>query len=88
MQVHNVGDIYYAGVPCEWFVEFGLQLKERLYPRQALVVGSANDIVGYVPHAAAFPRGGYETTFLSTSKLAPGAGDVLLDSTVKLAGKR
>jgi neutral ceramidase len=88
VQAHSVGDICYVGVPCEWFVEFGLQLKERLYPRQALVVGSANDIVGYVPHAAAFARGGYETTFLSSSKLALGAGDMLLDIAVKLAGKK
>lgn len=84
VQVHSVADIDYVAVPCEWFVEFGLRLKEALHPRRALVVGSANDIVGYVPHAAAFERGGYETTFLSTSKLAPNAGDILFDAALKL----
>lgn len=84
VQVHSIGDIDYVAVPCEWFVEFGLQLKERLHPRRALAVGSANGIVGYVPHAAAFERGGYETTFLSTSKLAPNAGQLLLDTARKI----
>ena len=87
LQVHSIGDIDYVGVPCEWFVEFGLQLKERLHPRRALVVGSANDIVGYVPTAPAFERGGYETTFLTTSKLAPPAGQLLLDSAISLAAQ-
>jgi hypothetical protein len=50
------------------------------------VVGSANGIVGYVPPAAAFERGGYETTFLSTSKLAPAAGQLLLDAATWFPG--
>ena len=80
LQVHTIADVQYVGVPCEWFVEFGLRLKERSHPRRALVVGSANDMVGYVPHTAAFDRGGYETTFLTSSKLAANAGDILLDA--------
>jgi neutral ceramidase len=84
VQVLSVGNIDYVSMPCEWFVEFGLQLKERTHPRRALVVGSANGIVGYVPHADAFKRGGYETTFLSTSKLAPEAGGILLEAAVEL----
>ena len=50
----------------------------------ALIVGTSNGIVGYVPHREAFPRGGYETTFLGTSKMAPEAGDLLVDAAVQL----
>jgi len=87
VQVHTINDLQFIAVPCEWFVEFGLQIKERLHPRRALVVGSANGIVGYVPHPEAFPRGGYETTFLTTSKLAPAAGNLLLNTAVELGIK-
>jgi hypothetical protein len=88
VQVHSVGEVDFVAVPCEWFVEFGLQLKEGAFPRRVLVVGSANGIVGYVPHAEAFARGGYETTFLSTSKLAPAAGGILLEAGVQLAQRK
>ena len=84
VQVLGVGDRAYASVPCELFVQLGLRIKEKAHPRRALIVGSANGIVGYAPHAEAFPRGGYETTFISTSKLAPGAGEMLADCAAAL----
>ena len=58
-----------------------MRSNEKVWQR----VGSANDIVGYVPTPAAFDRGGYETTFLTSSKLAPPAGQLLLDSANSLA---
>jgi hypothetical protein len=49
-----------------------------------MVAGMANGIVGYVPHRAAFDRGGYETTFSDVSKLAPGAGELLAEAVARL----
>jgi hypothetical protein len=74
----------YVGIPAEYFVEYGLRIKEETYPRQALVVGHANGMVGYVPTRAAFRRGGYETTFAPSSRLAPEAGDLLADCAIQL----
>jgi hypothetical protein len=37
-----------------------------------------------VPTRQAFERGGYETTFAGSSKLAPEAGDMLADAAIKL----
>ena len=68
------------GIPAELFVELGLAIKERAYPVRALIVGLANGMVGYVPHREAFARGGYETTFGDVSKLAPPAGDMLVEA--------
>ncbi len=77
----------YVGIPAEYFVEHGLRIKEEAYPVHALVVGHANGMVGYVPHREAFRRGGYETTFGPTSRLAPEAGDILTDCAIALIAK-
>jgi hypothetical protein len=74
----------FVGIPAEYFVEHGLRIKEETYPAHALVVGHANGMVGYVPTERAFQRGGYETTFLTSSRLAPEAGDMLADTAIEL----
>jgi len=84
VQVIFVDDYAYAGIPAEYFVQLGLRIKEESHPRHALVVSHANGMVGYVPHKDAFKRGGYETTFADTSRLAPEAGDMLADCAVRL----
>jgi hypothetical protein len=45
----RIGDDLLIGIPAELFVALGLAVKEAAYPRQALVVGLANGMVGYVP---------------------------------------
>ena len=84
VQVIFVGDHAYASVPAEYFVQLGLRIKEEAWPAHALVVGHANGMVGYVPHRDAFRRGGYETTFAGSSRLAPEAGDMLADRAIEL----
>jgi hypothetical protein len=84
VQVLRVGDLAFAGIPAEYFVEHGLRIKERCHPAHALVAGFTNGMVGYVPTAEAFRRGGYETTLGPPSKLAPEAGDMLEDAAVRL----
>ena len=74
----------FVGIPAEYFVEHGLRIKEECYPKRALIVGHANGMVGYVPTCRAFKRGGYETTFISSSRLAPEAGDMLADAAIAL----
>jgi neutral ceramidase len=84
VQAIFVGDRAFVGVPAEYFVQLGLRIKEECHPRKALVVSCANGSLGYVPHADAFRRGGYETTFTQGSCLAPEAGDMLADCAIKL----
>jgi hypothetical protein len=84
VQVIDVGDHSFVAIPAELFVELGLRIKERAFPRRAVVVGLANGMVGYVPTKEAFARGGYETTFHNTSKLGHDAGDMLADAAVRL----
>ena len=84
VQVLSVGELAFAGIPAEYFVQHGLRIKEEAHPLHALVVGHANGMVGYVPTPEAFDRGGYETTFAGSSRLAPQAGDILADTAIEL----
>lgn len=84
IQVLRVGDHAFVGMPGELFVELGLRVKELAHPARAVVVTLANGMVGYVPTAEAFARGGYETTFMASSKLAPEAGPMMVQAVVGL----
>jgi len=84
VQVLSLNDYHIAGIPAEYFVEHGLRIKTESYPHHALVAAQTNGMVGYVPTQAAFTRGGYETTFMTGSKLAPEAGDLLADAAIAL----
>ncbi len=88
VQAVFVNDSAYIGVPAEFFAELGLEIKERCYPVEAKIVGQANGMVGYVPTAEAFERGGYETTLCGSSRLAPEAGGMLVDGAVELVKSR
>ena len=81
----SLNEYDFIALPAEPFAELGLRIKEQAAPRQAIVVGYANGMVGYVPHAEAFERGGYETTFCNWSKLAPEAGEMFVDAALELS---
>jgi neutral ceramidase len=87
VQAMALGDAVLVGIPAEYFVEHGLRIKQETYPRRTLVVSHANGMVGYVPTRGAFLRGGYETTFMDGSRLAPEAGDLLADAAAELVRK-
>ncbi len=87
VQLLGLGDVMFVGIPAEYFVEFQLQIKERAWPRHALVVGGANGMVGYVPTRESFRRGGYEATLGPPSKVASGSGERLASAAVSLLRK-
>ncbi|OPZ24965.1 MAG: Neutral/alkaline non-lysosomal ceramidase [Lentisphaerae bacterium ADurb.BinA184] len=84
LQAFFLGDVALAAVPAEYFVEYGLDIKERTWPRRTLVVSCANGMVGYLPTREAFARGGYETTFYDGTCLAHNAGDRLTRAVIRL----
>jgi len=84
VQVLFVNGLAFAALPGEIFVEWGLRIKQRCWPRQALAVSCANGQVGYVPTREAFDRGGYETTFGPSSWLAPEAGELLAETAIQM----
>lgn len=78
IQVVRVGDLALVALPGEIFVGLGLAIKAASPFAPTAIVGLANDHVGYVPTAAAFAEGGYETWRTRISWTAPGAGEAMV----------
>ena len=74
-------DLAVVGLPGEVFAELGLAVRERSPFRHTLVLGLANEAIGYVPTRRAFDEGGYEPT---SSRLQPGGGERLVDEALAL----
>ena len=72
-----LGDMRIATFPGEVFFEYALQVLDG-YLDRGLIIGLANDFIGYIPTRAAFGEGGYEIkTSRGSSRFAPEAGEIL-----------
>lgn len=81
VQALHLGDLALFGVPAEYFVEYGLQLRERSSSVHTFVVELANDYIGYVPTPEAFDEGGYEGT---SARFVRDTGPKLADALLEL----
>ncbi|MGI6537764.1 MAG: neutral/alkaline non-lysosomal ceramidase N-terminal domain-containing protein [Caldicoprobacterales bacterium] len=70
--------------PAEFFVEFGLEIKNNSPFKHSLVVELANGYIGYVPTKISFEQGGYETFNASQSKLIPEAGEIIVKESLNI----
>ncbi len=68
-------------LPCEIFVELGLQIKQASPFKKTFVVEICNDRPSYVPTQKAFGEGSYEVT---NARVKPGAGEMLVNTAVSL----
>jgi len=87
LQALAVGNIALVGIPGELFVELGLELKKVSPFNETIIVGYANDYVGYIAPEKAYTQGGYETKPGWWCMLAPKNGEIILDATIKLLKK-
>jgi neutral ceramidase len=93
IQVLRLGDCVIVGVPAEYFVELGLQIKEAIKREgasQVMICGFANGNVGYIPARRAYPKGGYEVAdayryYGYPAAIAPEAGEQIVASAIELA---
>jgi hypothetical protein len=83
VQVMRLGDCALVGLPGEIFTEFGLQIKAQSPFKETLIVELANGWHGYIPTRAAFEHGGYETRLGYTSRLAPEAGERMVQAALE-----
>ena len=81
----SFGDVAIVTSPAELFVEYGLEIKRHSPFATTLVAELTNGYCGYVPTAAAFQHGGYEThRTMYTSRLGVDAGDRIVKASLEL----
>lgn len=74
VQAMRIGDAGLVGVPGEYFVEYGLSIKEWSPFDQTFVGELANGSHGYIPTSDAFYPGTYETLPILSAQLETSAG--------------
>lgn len=85
IQLFRFGDAVIAGLPGEWFAEFGLELKRRAGFRHVIVNTICNgSTIGYIFTRRAFVEGSYETHLKNISRNPEGTGERMV--THALAG--
>ncbi|MBP1931319.1 hypothetical protein [Ammoniphilus resinae] len=84
LQVVQLGNLAMVSLPGEFFVEFGLEIKMQSPFSHTMIIGLANDYIGYVPTECAFKEGGYEIKTARTSQLLPEAGGLVEEKVMQL----
>ncbi len=79
VQVLRLGDVAIVSIPGEYFVEFGLAIKQQSCAQRTFLIELANGCIGYIPTAAALAAGAYEG---SSAKYSADAGQVLADAAI------
>jgi len=81
VQVFRLGDLAMVGIPAEYFVEFGLEIKAKSPAAWTFMVELANDCVGYVPTEDGFTQGAYEG---QSARFAKETGALLAETSLNL----
>ena len=81
VQTLKIGDLALIGIPGEYFVEYGMQLREQSSAAHSFVVELANDSIGYIPTPQAFDEGGYEGT---SARFARDTGPIMAATVLEL----
>jgi len=69
LQALRIGDLAITAIPCEVFVEIGLELKRRSPVQPSFTISLANGYHGYLPTPEHHALGGYETWRAKSSYL-------------------
>lgn len=87
VHVLQLGPLVAVGIPGELFVEYALEMKQRVRQdtgRPMILVGYANDYLGYIVTPRAVHTGGYEQ---AVSRLAPSAGRDLTEAAMGIVSR-
>jgi len=79
-----IADTAIVSFPCEYFCQFGLDVRRASPYPSTFIVSCANGMVGYVPTEEAFRTGGYEPRLARSSKLMPDAGALMREAAIEL----
>ena len=84
VQAIRIGETAVVGIPGEYFVEYGLSIKQFSPFDQTFVSELANNAFGYIPTLDAFYPGTYETMPIVSASLEPSAGVQIANGAGKL----
>jgi len=83
VQVIRIGNIVLVALPGEPFVDIGLRIKSQSKAELTMIVGYANDVIGYVPTCKAYEEGGYEVSF-PVCIIEKGSDETLVNAALNL----
>lgn len=83
VQALRIGPLGIAANGAEYFCEYGLRIKRASLHEFTWFSSTTNEYLGYVPTPQAFVAGGYEPRTARSSKLAPDAGQKLLEGALR-----
>ncbi len=86
LQALRVGQLGIAAIPCEVFVEIGLEIKARSRIKPAFTIELANGYNGYLPTKEQHALGGYETWRARSSYLEVDAASKITSAILQLLG--
>lgn len=84
IQALRVGDLGIAAIPCEVFVEIGLEIKKESPFGPTFVIELANGYNGYLPTREQHALGGYETWRARSSYLEVDAARKITDAALEV----
>jgi len=87
LSVYRLGSVAVAANPAELFVEYQLEIKDRSPFGKTIVTELTNGWCGYIPTERALAGGSYEARLAHSSKLAPKAGKMIVEESLKLLNK-
>lgn len=86
VQAIRIGDLAITAIPCEVFVEIGLELKEKSQFKPTFTISLANGYNGYLPTPEHHALGGYETWRARSSYLEVAASTKITATLLELLG--
>jgi hypothetical protein len=87
LQALRIGELGIVAIPCETFVEIGLDIKKKSPLRPTFTIELANGYNGYLPTPAQHKLGGYETWRARSSYLEVDASTKITTTVLELLGK-
>lgn len=87
LQAVQIGDLAILAIPCETFVEIGLELKKKSPFKQTFTISLANGYNGYLPTPEHHALGGYETWRARSSYLEENASVAITRNLLEMLGE-
>jgi len=87
IQTLRIGDLGIAAIPCEVFVEIGLEIKAKSPFKPTFTIELANGYNGYLPTPEHHELGGYETWRARSSYLEVNAAPKIVNAVMELFGR-